>query len=396
MTAIFGPFHPRPSGPTGARRPRQMVQPAHLAPAPPFRATSAQGAVPGDPHQGFRPRAYDPAPWLLDPDLQTVGGKALRTRALGVAHRTRPIPPRRRHRLETPDGDFLDLEVGEPPRPDAPVVLLLHGLEGSTRRGYMRLAFQEIHKQGMQGVGMNFRSCSGEPNRLPRFYHSGETSDVAHALAWIRREYPGRRVGALGFSLGGNVLLRLLADAEPRVDAAAVISVPFDLAAGTRLLERSPMGRLYTHYFLRSLLAKVKAKAALLAPHLSLDRLARVRTLREFDDLATAPLHGFGSAWEYYHLASSGPVLDRVTTPTVVLHSCDDPFLPEEAIPRDALASNPALLGVVLPRGGHVGFVERSSPLAPRFWAEAEAARYLRGVLEAQTASVPSPLLEAR
>jgi uncharacterized protein len=247
----------------------------------------------------------------------------------------------------------------------------------------MRLALAELEARGMLAVGMNFRSCSGEPNRTPRFYHSGETSDVAFVLGELRARYPGRPLGALGFSLGGNVLLGLLADAPGIVEAAAAVSVPFDLAEGTRELERSPMGQVYTHYFLRSLLGKVEAKADLLRPHVDLVRLRRARTLREFDDVATAPLHGFDGAWDYYARCSCGPRIPEVRVPTLIVHSLDDPFLPRTAVPIRQIRDNPYTLAALPPAGGHVGFVEASSPATPSFWAEAEAARYLAVMLDA-------------
>jgi uncharacterized protein len=343
---------------------------------------------PFDPHRGFRPRTFRAAAWLGGPNRQTVLGKFLRARTPLLRGRLAD-PPGRRERVETPDGDFLDLDLGPDPGPSAPVVLLLHGLEGSTERGYMRLASSELGGRGLLAVGMNFRSCSGEPNRKPRFYHSGETSDVAFVLGELRARYPGRPLGALGFSLGGNALLKLLADAPGIVEAAAVVSVPFDLAEGTRELERSPMGRVYTHYFLRSLLRKADTKAGLLRPLLDFDRLRRARTLREFDDAATAPLHGFDSAWDYYDRSSSGPRIPELRTPTLVLHSLDDPFLPKAAVPVRALEDNPFTLAALVSAGGHVGFVEASSPGAPSFWAEAEAARYLAALL------APGPALGA-
>jgi uncharacterized protein len=264
------------------------------------------------------------------------------------------------------------------------MVLVLHGLEGSTRRRYVRSAMDALAERGVHPVGMNFRSCSGEPNRALTFYHSGETRDVLHVLRTLRRRFPGRPLGALGYSLGGNVLLKSLAEDPEAADAAAVVSVPFDLAAGTGLLEGTTMGRLYTRYFLRSLLGKVELKAERLGRELDLDRLRRARTLREFDDAATAPLHGFDGAWDYYARASSGPVLPGIRTPTLVIHAGDDPFLPPSAIPRRALESNPFLLPSLWRRGGHVGFVAPSSPRRPALWAETEAARYLAHLLPAR------------
>ncbi len=326
-------------------------------------------------HRGFEPRSFRPAPWLRGPHAQTLGARVLRPP---------PADSLLRERLETPDGDFVDLDAARDPGPGHPLVLVLHGLEGSTRRRYVRAAMDALVSRGVHAVGMNFRSCSGAPNRALTFYHSGETRDVLHVLRTLRRRFPGRPVGALGYSLGGNVLLKALAEDPEAVDAAAVVSVPFDLAAGTELLEGTTMGRIYARYFLRSLLRKVELKAGRLAGRLDLERLRRVRTLREFDDVATAPLHGFDGAWDYYARASSGPVLPGIRTPTLVVHSADDPFLPATAIPTAALEGNPFLLPSLWPRGGHVGFVAPSTPRRPALWAETEAARYLAHLLDSR------------
>jgi predicted alpha/beta-fold hydrolase len=211
-------------------------------------------------------------------------------------------------------------------------------------------------------------------------------------LERLAERWPGRALGALGFSLGGNVLLKLLGDAgesaRARVGAAAAVSVPFDLSAGSDELERGPMVRAYARHFLRSMVDKVLAKRELVAPLVEVEAVRGVRTMREFDHRATAPLHGFAGAAEYYAACSSAPVLERIRIPTLVLHSRDDPFLPRSAIPEAALGANPAITAVVLERGGHVGFVE-GPPWAPRFWAEEEAARFLAGELLA-TRSAPS------
>jgi uncharacterized protein len=328
-------------------------------------------------HRGHRVRPFRSTPWLPGASLQTVLGKFLRPRA---------SPELFRERWATPDGDFVDLDFGSRPRGGGPLVLILHGLEGSTRRGYVRLAMREVLERGMQPVGLNFRSCSGEPNRTARFYHSGETGDLAWVLERLHHRFPGRPMGAIGFSLGGNVLLRFLGEraeeARAHLAAAAAISVPFDLVRGIGRLEAGGMGRIYTRYFLRSLLRKSEAKGAILESVLDFERLRAARTLREFDDVATAPLHGFVDAGDYYRKASSAPVLRQIRIPTLLLHADDDPFLPAEAVPRTAVEANPFLMGAFPAAGGHVGFVERSPPWAPRFWAEREAARYVRRLLD--------------
>jgi len=293
----------------------------------------------------------------------------------------------RRERLETSDGDFLDLDWSEPPRPDAPIVLVIHGLEGSARRRYVTNACAELHRHGMQPVAMNLRGCSGEPNRALHYYHSGKTDDPAYVLETIRARHPGHAVGALGFSLGGNVLLKLMGERPDGglglLDAAVAMSVPYDLAEGCALLERSVMGRAYSAYFLRSLQKKLEWKAGRLDGVLDLEAARRARTIWAFDEHVTAPLHGFGSAADYYEAASSARYLAGVRTPTLLLHAVDDPFLPAGAIPRAESERNPALRLVVHERGGHVGFLE-GTPRRPAFWGDEESARFLaHGFLDA-------------
>jgi len=249
----------------------------------------------------------------------------------------------------------------------------------------MRVAMSALRHAGIRPIGMNFRSCSGVLNRQPRFYHSGETGDLSLVVDHLRRIFPGRKLGALGFSLGGNVLLRYLAESSgappPHLRAAAAISVPYDLAEGSRALESSWMGRRYASYFLNSLQAKAQAKRRVLSDVVDIDRVLKAHTLREFDEVATAPLHGFRDAADYYQRASSKPVLGSIRVPTHLFHAMDDPFLPTRAVPRRQVTENPWLLGSFPPRGGHVGFVENGSVRQPRFWAESEAVRYLATVL---------------
>lgn len=322
--------------------------------------------------RAFTPRPFRAPLWARNRHVQTLAGRFLRP--------TPPVPLRR-ERWDTPDGDVLLLDFADADLPSAaPMVLLLHGLEGSARRPYALLTYAALRRRGVAAVGMNFRSCGGEANRLARSYHSGETGDPRWVLERLRARWPGRSFGAIGVSLGGNVLLKLLGDAgadgPALVEAAAAVSVPFDLAAGSDELERGPMRRTYARHFLRTMVAKVLVKDELVAPLLSLEAVRAARTMREFDHRATAPLHGFPGATEYYAACSCGPVLDRIRVPTLVLHSRDDPFLPHSAVPELALVANPAITAVLVARGGHVGFVE-GPPWAPRFWAEAEAARFL-------------------
>jgi uncharacterized protein len=314
---------------------------------------------------------FRPAWWLPGGHAQTIGGRFLRGSA--------PVALRR-ERLETPDGDFLDLDfTADDYGPDAPLVLVLHGLEGGTSSGYVRHTFLELSRAGMRGVGLNFRSCGGELNRAPRFYHAGETEDLAFVLETLAGRFPDAPMAAMGFSLGGNVLLKYLGERgqRSRLLAAAAVSVPFDLAAGADRLEQGLMARLYTALFMRRLRHKARLKGEALADHCDTGRVLRARTLREFDDAATAPLHGFSGAADYYARSSSARYLADIRVPTLLLQAAEDPFLPPAAIPRDVIERNPALTAAISDGGGHVGFVG-GTPWAPVFWAEREAVAFLR------------------
>ena len=338
--------------------------------------TPAESDPPSRP--SFTPRPFHPAPWARGPHLQTLLARTLRS-GRGPAYE--------RERLETPDGDFLDLDWAPDPGPGAPVALVLHGLEGNAGRRYVRNVCRELLRRGVRPAALNFRGCSGEPNRTTRLYHSGLTDDPAWVLGLLRERHPDRPLGAMGFSLGGNVLLKLMGErsdgGRALLDATAVMSVPYDLAAGADLLEEGGMGRFYTWYFLRSLHRKVRLKEGDLAPLVDLEAVASARSIRAFDDRATAPIHGFRGAADYYAESSSAGFLDRVRVPTLLLHSMDDPFLPPDRVPLDPMRANPWLLPAVTERGGHVGFLE-GTPAAPRFWGDEESARFLASALSSR------------
>jgi uncharacterized protein len=326
--------------------------------------------------QRFRLRPFHPARWLPGAHAQTIGGRLLRRR--------KP-PSFERERVELPDGDFVDLDhpLFDAPA-DAPVVVVTHGLEGSARRGYAINVYHELAACGIRAVGMNFRSCSGEPNRNLRFYHSGDTADLAFVLHLLADRHPGAALGVIGFSLGGNVLLKLLGElgeeARSLVAAAVAVSVPYDLSASADALDATRMGRFYTARFLSSLIAKAEVKAALMGDICDVSRIRAARSFREFDDAATAPMHGFDSAADYYARSSSRAFLARIRVPTLLLHAANDPFLPAALFPHAEAAANPFIDAALTPAGGHVGFVE-GMPWSIRFWAEEQAAAFIRSRL---------------
>jgi predicted alpha/beta-fold hydrolase len=295
--------------------------------------------------------AYRAPWWLPGGHLQTL------VAALAPA----PHVAWRRERWEAPDGDFIELDWADG---TGPLLALFHGLEGGSSSHYARSIAARALARGWRCVVPHFRGCSGELNRRPRAYHSGDTEELDWILRRLRPDY------AAGVSLGGNVLLKWLgersADARRLVRRAAAISAPLDLAAAGRALDRGVNRRLYTRVFLGSLKAKVSAKIRL--RHVALDeqRLARVRTLREFDDLYTAPLHGFRDADDYWKRASSAPWLEHIRVPTLVLNARNDPFLPRAALESAARRVSSDVVLEFPATGGHAGFPGRGQWLARR------------------------------
>lgn len=333
-------------------------------------------------------RPFRPARGLGNAHVQTFAGKILRP--------THDIPLHR-ERVETPDGDFVDLDFAGWPgtpsagaEPEAPLVLVLHGLEGTSRRRYMTATYQALLDVGLRPVALSFRGCSGEPNWTARAYHSGETGDVRFVLELLRDRFGGP-LGLVGYSLGGNVALKFLGEtgeaARAMASAAVAVSVPFDLAAGAARIERGFIGRIYTRYFLSKLRRKIREKRDLLRDVCDVDATLRARTVREFDEVATAPVHGFRDAADYYARSSSAGFIAGIRVPTLILHSRDDPFLPEDRIPVAAMEENPHVTAVLTERGGHVAFVG-GSIRRPDFWGERTLASFLARTMTADAAGV--------
>jgi predicted alpha/beta-fold hydrolase len=231
---------------------------------------------------------------------------------------------------------------------------------------------------------LNFRSCSGELNRLPRFYHSGETSDLDAVIARLLEREPALRIGAIGVSLGGNVLLKWLGerelDAPKQVAGAAVISVPFDLAASARALDRGLSRAVYTKSFLRTMKRKVEAKAERFPGFVDVAAARRARTFAEYDRAVTAPLNGFADEVDYWMRASSGPYLPKIRRPTLLISAIDDPLVPAASLP-DVSGLPDGVIAEFVDRGGHVGFIEGRWPWRARSWAERRAMEFLETVL---------------
>jgi predicted alpha/beta-fold hydrolase len=292
---------------------------------------------------------------------------------------------RRRERIDTADGDFVDLDWLDSPAPaHTPILLVLHGLEGSARSHYALGLLAAAAERGWRGATLNFRSCSGEPNRLPRFYHSGDTADLDDVVRMIAARHPGASMGAVGVSLGGNVLLKWLGEQGEAVPAQVVgavgISVPFDLEACARVLDRGLPKVLYTSSFMRTLRRKVRAKAKVYPGFVDVKAALRARTFADYDRVVTAPLHGFADERDYWQRSSSGPFLARIRRPVLLINALDDPFIPVASLP--ATAALPAGIQTEFTaRGGHAGFLEGGAPWSSRSWAEARAVDFLGPLL---------------
>ena len=336
-----------------------------------------------------------PAPlWLPGSHLQTVYGSVV-----ARYHHITFV----RDRVNTPDGDFIDFDWVGPglfsdkvsgntvrtkpdPRladtaarrwmeeddwlnlrtaPDTPALILFHGLEGSSRSHYAQSIAQYFRARGWIVTIAHFRGCSGMPNRMARAYYSGDSDDVAFIFETIRRKVPHARWHAAGVSMGGNAMVKYLGE-HPEcaqwLSAAAAVSVPLDLVAAGTVLSESFHGRyLYSPHFLKTMRHKVLEKAKRFPGLIDVFRLSHIKTIREFDDLYTAPMHGYKNALDYWTRASSKPLLKQIGLPTLILNARNDPFIPEASLPGSADCSDHVLLHQPA-EGGHVGFVTGAFP----------------------------------
>jgi predicted alpha/beta-fold hydrolase len=291
--------------------------------------------------------------WLPGGDLQTIWGALIAT----------PKVDYRRERWELPDGDFIDLDWVDGPA-DAPLLVLFHGLEGNSRSPYALELMAALKRRGWRGVVPHFRGCSGEPNRLPRAYFAGDTAEIERILRHASRGNGMAPVYAVGVSLGGNALLKWLEErgesARELVRAAATVSAPLDLPAAGAALDRG-FNRVYTARFLKTLRAKALAKLDRYPLLYDRKALQAVDTIKAFDTLVTAPLHGYRDADDYWARAASKPGLKSIDVPTLIINARNDPFMPGDVLPTPAQVS--PLVTLDFPEtGGHVGFVTGPFP----------------------------------
>ena len=289
-------------------------------------------------------------------------------------------------RLETPDGDFLDLHHLDAPS-GAPILVMLHGLEGSVRSHYIQGLLAEAKRRGWRAAVLIFRSCGNELNRARRSYHSGETTDVAFVLRHLESTFPQAPMVLAGVSLGGNVLLKFLGEQgrniSERIKGAAAVSVPYDLARSSRHIDEG-FAKVYQWNFLRSLRRKAYTKLERFPDLVSREALEQATTMFAFDDCFTAPVHGFENARDYYAKSSSINWLASISINTLLLSAVDDPFLPPQVLDqvRGIAAKNPHLTVEFPPHGGHVGFVGGHNPLSPTYYLEKRVSEFLAHELE--------------
>jgi hypothetical protein len=318
-------------------------------------------------HSDFRP-----AWWLPGPHGQTLWGSLARRRAPAAALRLT------RRRVELADGDFIDLSCGAG---DGPAVLVIHGLEGGLGSHYAGALVARLAREGFRPVFMHLRGTGAEPNRLDRSYHSGASDDLAEVLSVLADDPDGPPRAAVGFSLGGNLLLKYLGEGRPELHLrqAIAVSVPFVLRDAMLRLDLG-FSRVYRGHLVgrlkRSLRRKFDGRGlpAALDPALDLDG---IRDFNAFDDRITAPLNGFAGVFDYYQRASCRQYLPQIDTPTLILQAADDPFLFPASLPFEH-ELGPGVTLELSPRGGHVGFVAGHWPWRPVYWLEERIARALR------------------
>ena len=282
----------------------------------------------------------------------------------------------RKEKLVLPDGDFVNLIWAGDVQKSSGLITLFHGLEGSIRSHYTNDMMANFVKQGYAVVLMHFRGCGGEQNITPRAYHSGETGDAWYFLNWLEQKFPETREAAMGFSLGANMLLKLLSE-QPKqqiVKAAMAVSTPFNLAICANSINQG-FSRVYQAYLLKSmvnnLLIKMRNMDYAKLLKVTESQIKQFKSFRDFDEHITAPLHGFAGADDYYQKCSSQNFLKGIATPTLVVHAKDDPFMHECIVPSaDTLSPNVCL--EVSEKGGHVGFMQ-GTPWQPKIWMQQRA-----------------------
>ncbi|WP_229201297.1 YheT family hydrolase [Arcticibacterium luteifluviistationis] len=293
--------------------------------------------------------SFSPPFWQFEGHLQTIYPSFFRKISLSYE----------KERLELEDGDFLDLEWLN--NDSDKLILVTHGLEGDASRHYVTGMIQKFHEQGFDGLGWNCRSCSGEMNRLPKFYHHGDAEDLRAVMEYAIKKKGYKEVVLAGFSMGGSLTLRLVAEKPEllpvEVKLAAVASVPLDLRDSVEELQK-PIKRFYMDRFLRKLEVKIKQKSVQFPDNDFFKGEAKTNNFFEFDGKYTAPLHGYKDAFDFYAKASAKPLLNRIKVPTLIVQALNDPFLGDKCFDLGKAESNSNLKLLLPKEGGHVGFMQ--------------------------------------
>jgi predicted alpha/beta-fold hydrolase len=319
---------------------------------------------------------FKPAWWCPGPHLQTVWQRLFPPMQVLETHRERWI---------TPDDDFIDLDWLVPPNNhhglNKPVVLILHGLEGSSQSEYILSLLADLNRCGWQAVAMNFRSCSGEINLQRRLYHAGETTDLAWVVHKLAQRVPECPIYIVGFSLGGNVLLKWLGEEGDKIPdavrAAVAISVPFDLEVAARHIDQG-INRIYATIILKTLRRKVIQKTARYPGLIDPRIIQRIYSLSGFDDIVIAPLHGFRSGLDYWACSSSLHYLSGIHRPTLLISAEDDPIFPGKYLPKKIINDTKWLESNFTSHGGHLGFVQGPMPWAASYWIDQKIVHFLK------------------
>lgn len=317
----------------------------------------------------FTESSFSPAWWLKNGHVQTMAAKFLRrNHTLTTSDET----------LELPDGDFVDLAWTEKVSSNCsrPIVAVLHGLEGSINSHYAKGMMSAIKANGWVGVLMHFRGCSGRPNRMAKSYHSGQTCDVDFFSQYLAQQYPQAKKAIVGFSLGGNVLTRYLAEQKENIyQAASVICAPLDLSSCCDRINQG-FSRVYQKYLVDMLKDSTLEKMRInLLNNIDKKKLLNISSIRDFDQMVTAPVNGFADAHDYYQKASGRDVIGDIQTPCLIMHASDDPFLcHKNTTAVDELPEH--ITFEISNRGGHVGFISGSNPFKPQFWLESRVPEF--------------------
>ncbi|AOT06503.1 hydrolase [Pseudoalteromonas luteoviolacea] len=318
---------------------------------------------------------FKPAWWMRNRHVQTILPRAFRPRLKADVNF---------EHLTTPDDDFLELAWANNGNAHAPLVVVLHGLEGNINSFYAKGMLRALTRSGLDAVLMHFRNCSKDVNKQPRAYHSGETQDLSFLIKTLSERFPGRALFAVGFSLGGNVLAKYLGEKgqASRLAGAAVISAPYHLSSSCQVIRKSCF-KLYQKYLLDRMKHSFTRKLDQIKNtiDISASELSQINDLWQFDDRVTAPLHGFKGAEDYYAQASSQPYLSLIETPTLLIHAEDDPMLSTQAIPL-AKQTSPKVKLAVSSKGGHVGFIAGNNPLKPIYWLEKVVPEYIHSLIK--------------